>query len=321
MKEKPLVPLVRDEPWLSPFAEEIKARQERFENLLEEINRDFGSLVEFARSHDYFGIHYEPWRKGWTYREWAPGARQLFLTGDFNWWDRQSHPMKKNARGHWEIFLPESDYAQTFAHGSKIKVHVIGANGEALDRIPAYMTRVIQDEASHDFAGQLWFSEPFHWEDPDFTPKEIYREPCIYECHVGMAQEKLGVGTYAEFEENILPRIAAAGYNTIQMMAVMEHPYYGSFGYHVSNFFAPTSRFGTPEELKSLINSAHKLGIAVVMDMVHSHAVKNVNEGLNEFDGTTDQYFHPGERGYHAGWDSKLFNYGKQKFSSTYFPT
>ncbi|MFC3880687.1 alpha-amylase family glycosyl hydrolase [Algoriphagus namhaensis] len=313
MKEKPLLTLIKDEEWLRPYASQIEARHSRFLDAQKQINHQFGSLVEFAQNHRYFGIHYEPWRKGWIYREWAPGAKQLFLMGEFNWWDRYSHPLKKNPRGYWEIFLSETEYKHTFTHGSKVKVHIIGANDVALDRIPAYITRVIQDEESHDFAGQLWFAEAYEWNDQDFSPRKLFKEPCIYECHIGMAQEKLGVGTYKEFEKNILPRIAKAGYNTIQMMAIMEHPYYGSFGYHVSNFFAPTSRFGTPEDLKSLIDTAHQMGIAVVMDIVHSHAVKNVNEGLNEFDGTPDQYFHPGEKGHHEGWDSKLFNYGKQE--------
>lgn len=277
------------------------------------IEYEYGSLLEFARAHEFFGVHFEPFRNGWVYREWAPQAYNIFLMGDFNGWNKYSHPLKKDVRGYWEIFLPFEQYKDSFVHGSKIKVHVEGKNG-ALDRIPAYIKRVIQNEENHDFAGQLWFpDEPFSWTDQDFDPRENRAQPFIYECHVGMAQEKMGVGTYLEFAENILPRIKKAGYNTIQMMAIMEHPYYGSFGYHVSNFFAPTSRFGTPEELKFLINKAHEMGISVIMDLVHSHAVKNVYEGLNEFDGSDHQYFHPGERGYHEGWDSKLFDYGKKE--------
>ncbi|WP_317195122.1 alpha-amylase family glycosyl hydrolase [Algoriphagus oliviformis] len=306
------LPILADETWLEPFAPVILQRHERYQSAIRAINDFSGSILEFARSHEYYGVHFDKFRNGWIYREWAPGAKQLFLTGDFNWWDRQSHPLRRNHRGDWEIFLPEAEYRHTFIHGSRIKVRVIGANDSDLDRIPAYIRRVVQDEETHDFAGQLWFpEESFAWTDGGFSLEKTAEMPLIYECHVGMAQEKLGVGTYKEFEENILPRIQAGGYNAIQMMAVMEHPYYGSFGYHVSNFFAASSRFGTPEELKSLINKAHEMGIAVIMDIVHSHAVKNVNEGLNEFDGTEDQYFHAGDRGYHEGWDSKLFNYGK----------
>ncbi len=304
--------LLNEETWLQPYAEVIQRRHDRYQAALQAITDYAGSIVEFASSHEYYGIQVDPIRKGWTYREWAPHAQALYLIGDFNGWDRSSHPMRKNTRGDWEIFLPQTQYQEAFVQGSKLKVRVIGANNSDLDRIPAYIRRVVQDEETKDFAGQLWFPEQaFSWTDQKFSVKKSASMPLIYECHVGMAQEKEGVGTYLEFEKNILPRIQAAGYTAIQLMAVMEHPYYGSFGYHVSNFFAPSSRFGTPEQLKSLINAAHRMGIAVIMDLVHSHAVKNTNEGLNDFDGTENGYFHAGERGYHAGWDSKLFNYGK----------
>ena len=304
--------LLDEETWLQPYAEVIQRRHDRYQVALQAITNYAGSIVEFASSHEYYGIQVDPIRKGWTYREWAPHAQALYLIGDFNGWNRTSHPLRKNLRGDWEIFLPQSQYQEVFVHGSKLKVRVIGANNSDLDRIPAYIRRVVQDEETKDFAGQLWFPEQaFSWTDQKFALKKSASMPLIYECHVGMAQEKEGVGTYLEFEKNILPRIQAAGYTAIQLMAVMEHPYYGSFGYHVSNFFAPSSRFGTPEELKSLINAAHRMGIAVIMDLVHSHAVKNINEGINDFDGTEDGYFHAGERGYHVGWDSKLFNYGK----------
>lgn len=314
MKNLNIVSLIQDEPWLEEFQLQLEERSETFRCELSEIEKTFGNISEFANIHQYYGIHFESTlRKGWIYREWAPSAHQLFLLGDFNDWNRTSHPMRRNPKGDWEIFLPFEAYRDRFIHQSKVKVHIISEKGE-LDRIPAYIRSVIQDPINHDFAGQIWFpNDAFVWEDQGFNAAKSLKQPLIYECHIGMAQEKLGVGTYIEFEDLILPRIHAAGYNTIQLMAVMEHPYYGSFGYHVSNFFAPTSRFGTPEELKSLINAAHQMGIAVVMDIVHSHAVKNVNEGLNEFDGSDNQYFHAGARGYHEGWDSKLFDYGKRE--------
>lgn len=312
MRKSAPLNLVVDEPWLEKYNEKISLRWSKYQAAMRDIENFCGDILEYGSNHQFYGIHFESWRNGWVYREWAPAAEELYFFGDFNDWNRQSHPMKKNPRGDWEIFLPFEQYKNTFTHGSKVKVHVIGTNG-ALDRIPVYITRVIQNEETHDFAGQVWFETPYNWTDEDFSLVESKNQPLIYECHVGMAQEKLGVGTYEEFEKNILPRIKSAGYNTIQLMAVMEHPYYGSFGYHVSNFFAPTSRFGTPEELKSLINTAHNMGIAVVMDIVHSHAVKNVNEGINEFDGSDHQYFHAGPKGYHEGWDSKVFNYSKRE--------
>ncbi|HSI77573.1 MAG TPA: alpha-amylase family glycosyl hydrolase, partial [Lunatimonas sp.] len=181
-----------------------------------------------------------------------------------------------------------------------------------LDRIPAYITRVVQDEESKDFSGQLWFPETeFEWTDKKFSPRKALSAPLVYECHVGMGQENMGLGTYREFADLIVPKIKKNGYTAIQLMAVMEHPYYGSFGYHVSNFYSPSSRFGTPEDLKYLVDTAHGMGLAVIMDIVHSHAVQNVSEGLNEFDGSDHQYFHAGPKGYHEVWDSKLFDYGK----------
>ncbi|MFN3403603.1 MAG: alpha amylase C-terminal domain-containing protein [Cytophagaceae bacterium] len=303
--------LIKDDPWLEPYSQDVIDRLERYNKALSEIEKAYGSLYNFASGHKYYGINFDQENQGWWYREWAPNAQSLYLTGDFNNWNRSSHPLNRNGKGDWEIFLPYSEYKDSFVHQSRIKVHVVSSSG-ALDRIPAYITKVIQDPQTYDFCGQLWFEQrPFEWGPNNVDLKEVLEQPIIYEAHTGMAQEKEGLGTYREFADEILPRIKAGGYNSIQLMAVMEHPYYGSFGYHVSNFFAPSSRFGTPEDLKYLINKAHELGLAVIMDIVHSHAVKNVAEGLNQFDGSEHQYFHEGGRGYHEGWDSKLFNYGK----------
>jgi len=303
--------IIQEDPWLDPYVHDVYERFERYKRVRREIEDVEGSLLNFAKGHYYYGINFDKEKGRWTYREWAPNAHQLNLTGDFNEWNRASHKLERNKNDDWEIFLPYDEYKNSFVHGSKVKVHVIAGNG-SIDRIPAYIRRVIQDPHTYDFSGQLWFPEqPFEWTDNDFNAAENRQQPIIYECHVGMAQEYEGVGTYREFADNILPRIKEGGYNAIQLMAIMEHPYYGSFGYHVSNFFAPTSRFGTPEDLKYLVNKAHSMGITAIMDIVHSHAVKNLAEGLNEFDGTDGQYFHRGGRGYHEGWDSKLFDYGR----------
>lgn len=306
--DKPLI--IQEDPWLDPYVYEVRERFERYKRFRKEIEDAEGSLLNFATGHEYYGINFNTEKNGWYYREWAPNAHQLYLTGDFNGWDRTSHKLERNYRGDWEIFLPYEAYKDTFVHGSKLKVNVQAGNG-SIDRIPAYIRKVIQDPATFDFSGQLWFPGAFEWTDSNFNPEANVQQPIIYECHVGMAQEFEGVGTYREFADNILPRIKDGGYNAIQLMAIMEHPYYGSFGYHVSNFFAPSSRFGNPEDLKYLVDKAHSMGIAAIMDIVHSHAVKNLAEGLNEFDGSDSQYFHRGARGYHDGWDSKLFDYGK----------
>ncbi|MEL6251241.1 MAG: alpha amylase C-terminal domain-containing protein [Bacteroidota bacterium] len=302
------IALVEDDPWLEPYLEDILARQKRCRDRQLEIKKNYGSMRAFSKGHEYFGINFDAKAEGWWYREWAPAAERLSLVGDFNEWDHEAHILEKKEGGIWEIFLPK----EVLKHKDKVKVHITAANGSH-DRMPAYIKRAVQDPTTYDFAGQIWEPETkFKWTDKKFKVDRS-KAPLIYECHTGMAQEKEGVGTWKEFEENVLPRIKKLGYNAIQMMAVQEHPYYGSFGYHVSNFFAPSSRFGTPEDLKSLVNTAHKMGIAVIMDIVHSHAVKNFAEGLNELDGSDDHYFHPGGRGEHDGWDSKLFNYGKEE--------
>lgn len=305
--------LVKNDPWLAPFESDIRDRIQRLEDRKNDLEKKYGSISAFADGHEYLGLNYDKKKKGWWYREWAPAAHQLSLIGDFNNWDRKAHPMTKNDQGIWELFLEDKTYGDKLVHESLVKVHVITDKG-AMDRIPTYARYVTQDEKTYDFTARLWNpKQPFKWTDKQFDPKASYENPYIYECHVGMAQEKEGVGTYREFAGKILPKIKEQGYNTIQMMAVQEHPYYGSFGYHVSNFFAPSSRFGTPDDLKYLVDTAHSMGIAVIMDIVHSHAVKNLAEGLNEFDGSDDQYFHPGGRGFHTLWDSKLFNYGKEE--------
>jgi 1,4-alpha-glucan branching enzyme len=300
--------LVVDDGWLEPYEYDINKRFEFFNNKLDSIKKEYKSLKNFASADSQLGFNYDNEKKGWWYREWAPGADGLYLFGDFNEWE-SGIPLKKEPNGVWELFLKDPK-KELLTHESKVKV-IVNSNGESRDRIPVYIKRAVQDPETYDFCGQIWNpAKKFTWTDKGFDPKDI-QEPVIYECHVGMAQEKEGVGTYKEFADNILPRIQKLGYNTIQMMAIKEHPYYGSFGYHVSNFFAPTSRFGTPTDLKYLVDKAHGMGIAVIMDAVYSHAVKNMAEGLNEFDGSGHQYFHEGGKGYHTGWDSKLFNYGK----------
>ena len=294
------LPIVKKDPWLEPNAEDMLRRYDRYRERLSAIGKECGSLTEYANGYFYFGFQYDDALRGWWFREWLPGAKDVYLFGDFNGWQRTQLPLKKDGCGVWSVFLPDETYGERLVHGW-------------LERIPSYIRRVVQDEHTKDYTGQLWApAEPFDWRGDSFDIASV-GSLLIYECHVGMAQEKEGVGTYCEFIKTILPHIKKAGYNTIQLMAVAEHPYYGSFGYHVSNFFAPSSRFGTPEELKALVRKAHAMGLAVIMDLVHSHYVKNINEGLNELDGTDHLYSPAGKAGDHPYWDSKLFDYGKEQ--------
>ena len=304
-KKIPTYAIFRKDPLLLSYKSDILLRMDRYHAIRRQILAKAGSLVEFANGHLYYGFHKT--EHGWVYREWAPAASCLHLIGDFNDWNPSSHPLQKMSGGNWEIFLPGTG---SLRHEARVKVRVT-SGGQVRDRIPLYIHRVVQDPQSHDFFGQIWDPpQPFEWHD-DTQPPERTEPPLIYEAHVGMAQNKESIGSYTEFRDNVLPRVKNAGYNTIQLMGILEHPYYASFGYQVSNFFAASAWFGTPEDLKSLIDEAHRLGIRVLIDLVHSHAVKNTREGINEFDGTAEQFFHSGERGSHKAWGSKLFEYGK----------
>ena len=319
MKKKKQIGLVTRDKYLEPFEEAIQGRHDHALWKINELTRNGEvSLSDFANGYQYFGLH--QLKDGWVFREWAPHATDIFLVGDFNnWTESESYKCNRIAgTGNWELYLP----LDAISHGNLYKMHVKWEGGSG-ERIPAWATRVVQDDITKIFSAQVWApKEEYQWKDNrfcleeskkkrTFTPK---KDPLlIYECHIGMAQDAEKVGTYTEFKDNILPRIASAGYNAIQIMAIQEHPYYGSFGYHVSSFFAPSSRCGTPEELKELIDTAHQMGISVIMDIVHSHAVKNEVEGLGNIAGDPNQYFYSGERREHPAWDSLCFDYGKNE--------
>lgn len=308
MRRSPIPGLVLADGWLAPYEREIKARMRLYDGQLQRICRRYGSLLECANGYTRMGFNRDAATGEWVYREWAPGARALYLIGDFNVWNRSSHALTFGKDGVWEIRLP----SDALAHGQHVKVHVIGADNVAKDRMPAWIRYTEQDPATFDYSGIIWEpQEQYKWKNTRWNPANI-KVPFIYETHVGMAGEEERIHSYREFADNVLPRIKKLGYNVVQIMAVQEHPYYGSFGYHVSSFFAPCNRFGTPEDLKYLIDTAHGMGIAVLLDVVHSHAVKNEAEGLNNFDGSGGQYFNAGERdSRHPDWDSCLFDYGR----------
>ena len=301
--------LIDHDIWLEPYRGKLEWRQHLYEESKSRLIGAYGSLKKASLGHRYFGFNRGKvkGKTGVWYREWAPEALSLALVGDFNDWKRHADPLKKDDFGVWSKFFSDDEYGDRLVHDSKVKVSVATKHG-IIDRIPAYIQKVIQEEDT-SFCGIFWMPEnafQFKQKSPKI-PKALR----IYECHVGMAQEEAKVGSYDEFRKNILPRIEKQGYNAIQIMGVAQHPYYGSFGYQVSNFFAVSHFMGDPDELKALVDEAHKRGLVVLMDIVHSHTVKNIHEGLNRFDGSEYQYFHAGARGNHPGWDTKLFNYGK----------
>ena len=300
-----MLKLVEEDKLLKPFAGIIEKRHQQVLAMEREFTYRTTRLSDSCNSYLYYGLHRT--NEGWVFREWAPNATAIYLLGEFNDW--RKHPdyaLTKVGDGNWEIKLPLGALVHEMLY--RLLVEWNGGSGE---RLPSHVRRVIQDEYTKIYSAQVW--------DP-LNPYQMRHErpkrtdyPLIYEAHIGMSTEHRRVSTFTEFRLFVLPRIVDLGYNTIQLMAVQEHPYYGSFGYQVANFFAVSSRFGTPDELKALIDTAHSMGIRVIMDIVHSHAVNNEEEGLSRFDGSYDQYFYPGDRGYHPLWGSRCFDYGKHE--------
>ncbi|KAL8523681.1 hypothetical protein ACS0TY_013595 [Phlomoides rotata] len=300
------------DPGLEAYKDHFKYRMRRYVDQKMLIEKHEGSIEKFAQGYLQFGFNRE---EGCiVYREWAPAAQEAEVIGDFNGWNGAGHKLEKNQFGVWSIRIPDIDGNPAIPHNSRVKFRFKHDNGVWFDRIPAWIKYATQDPTR--------FAAPYdgvYWEPP---PTERYQfkhprppkplAPRIYEAHVGMSSSEPRVNTYREFADDVLPRIRANNYNTVQLMAIMEHSYYGSFGYHVTNFFAVSSRSGTPEDLKYLIDKAHSLGLQVLMDVVHSHASNNITDGLNGFDvgqSSQESYFHTGDRGYHKLWDSRLFNY------------
>ena len=293
------------DPYLAPYKEAIEKRHERILEERDKIALD-GSLADGLNNHLYYGLHKDA-DGSWVFREWAPNASRIYLIGEFNNWRRTAaYSLNPIGGGNWEIRLPAM-----FLHHQELYKLFIEWPGGGGERLPSYVRRVVQDPVTKVFCAQVWEpDEQYQWKSarPGARP-----HPLIYECHIGMSSEEEKVATFEEFRVNVLPHIEALGYDTIQIMALQEHPYYGSFGYQVSNFYALSSRFGTPEEFKHLVDDAHARGIAVVMDIVHSHSVDNEAEGLSLFDGREDLYFYKGPQGRHPAWGSRCFDYGKSE--------
>lgn len=298
---------VRSDPLLKHYEPVIRRRIARVRTVEQQLTQGKTGLADFAAGHEYFGLHFR--ESQWVFREWAPNAIAIFLIGDMSDWEENTAfalARTNEQEGVWEIRLPES----TLRHGDlyRLRIHWPGEQG---DRIPAYARRVVQDPETLIFNAQVWKPYPPAASRISNFKFQTSAPRFIYEAHIGMAQDAEKVGTFREFAEHVLPRVVAGGYDTLQLMAIQEHPYYGSFGYQVSSFFALSSRFGTPEDLKALIDAAHDAGLRVIMDLVHSHAVSNEVEGLSRFDGTPYQYFHEGQKGHHIAWSSRCFDYGK----------
>lgn len=309
----PFLGVVELDPWLSPFKDALKSRFTKTQQWIKTLDETEGGLDNFSKGYTKFGFTFSD-NGDITYREWAPNAERASVIGEFNNWDREATPMARGDFGVWELHLPARDGVPIIPHNTKLKISMVIPGGERIERVPVWITRVTQDlGVSPVYDAVLWNppkNERYSFKHP--RPKQP-ASVRIYEAHVGISSPELRVSTYKEFTKNMIPRIHYLGYNVIQLMAVMEHAYYASFGYQVNSFFAASSRYGTPEDLKELIDTAHSMGITVLLDMVHSHASKNTLDGLNMFDGSDHLYFHEGAKGRHELWDSRLFNYASHE--------
>ncbi|GAA5923729.1 1,4-alpha-glucan branching enzyme [Sporobolomyces koalae] len=304
--------VIQEDEYLEPFESAIQKRNDKFDDWVAKINQHEGGFERFSRGYEKFGFIVDPTTNDISYREWAPNAETAHLVGDFNNWDRNANPLKKNDFGVFETVIPAIKGQPAIEHNSKVKISMTIPGGERIERLPAWSKRVVQDMKVSPLYDAVFWNPPTTYQFKNKRPAPP-RATKIYEAHVGISSPEPKIGSYDEFTRDVLPRIKALGYNTIQLMAIMEHAYYASFGYQVTSFFAISSRYGTPEQLMHLIDTAHGMGITVLLDVVHSHASNNSLDGLNMFDGSEHQYFHAGPKGRHELWDSRLFNYGSHE--------
>jgi len=305
--------IFKDDSNLCAHEGHIMQRIRAYKDWKQQLDESEGGLLKFATGYEQFGFHRDASGKKWTFTEWLPAAKQVFLVGEFNGW-KSDCPMKSAGYGRWTVDLPDNaDGSWFLPHRCQHRVRVEGPNGDWFDRVPAWSKLAWQDKTTNLFNGVFW--------EPDASDRYVFKnarppKPTnlkVYEAHVGMGSIHERVATYLEFKDTVLPRIKRLGYNAVQLMAVAEHAHYGSFGYHVTSFFAPASRSGTPEELKEMIDAAHGYGLTVLMDLVHAHCSSNQMDGVAAMDGTDHCYTHGGAKGKQEQWDSSLFHYTKHE--------
>ena len=298
--------LIRSNSYLSPFANKYEEFRKKTIEKLDLFNKNHGSIIKFAEGYDYYGFNFNQKTSLYTFREWLPNALEVNLIGEFNEWNKTNCPLIKNEFGVWEKQFTSIEF--NLKENSKYKLYIRTAKNEWTYRNPAYCEFMIQDPSTLLFDSVYLQKKKYEWKHkaPLITEKLN-----IYECHIGMCTEKQEVSSFDDFRLTVLPRVKNGGYNAVQIMAIAEHAYYGSFGYHVTGFYASSSRFGSPDSLKQLIDVCHENGILVLLDIVHSHFSSNTIEGLAEMDGTDHLYSHSGIKGKHLLWDSLVFDYSK----------
>ena len=282
--------------------EHLRFRAAALARTLTSIESVEGSLEAFARSYRTHGLKYDASARTLHAREWIPGAAAAWLVGEFNDW-REDVPLTRDEYGVW------TGAAAGVAPGSRVRVRVRHPGGWTQDAVSAWAQRAVPADPGAmgcRYDGQVWApGAAFEWRHAaPPAPAALH----IYEAHVGMSSEAPAVASYAHFTAHVLPRIAAGGYNAVQLMAVAEHSYYGSFGYQVTSPFAVASRSGTPDDFKALVDAAHGLGLRVLLDVVHSHTSSSPTDGLAALDLPSPaggSYL----AGDHPAWGSRLYDY------------
>jgi 1,4-alpha-glucan branching enzyme len=272
------------------------------------------------------GTHYRAWEKFGSHRTtvdgvagvhfavWAPNARRVSVIGDFNRWDGRVHPMNVlGSSGVWEVFVPG------LSEGACYKYEVETAAGHLLEKADPYAQRF---EVPPNSASIIWTEGRYEWGDAEWLHDRPSfagwheRPMSIYEVHLGswrrVPEEGNRYLSYRELAETLVPYVREMGYTHIELMPVMEHPFSGSWGYQVIGFFAPTSRFGPPDDFRYFVDQCHRHGVGVILDWVPGHFPKD-QHGLAQFDGTS-LYEHADPRqGEHKDWGTLIFNYGRNE--------
>jgi 1,4-alpha-glucan branching enzyme len=287
----------------------------------------FGQVLEDFDLHLFSeGTHYRAWEKlgshrltigtvgGVHFAVWAPNAQRVSVIGDFNNWDGRVHPMRRLVpTGVWEIFIPD------VADGACYKFEVRTTAGHLLHKADPYAQRF---EVPPRNASIVWTGGAYRWHDREWmSGRQGQREwsdrpVTIYEVHLqSWRRSSEGGGrylTYRELAETLVPYVREMGFTHIELMPVMEHPFVGSWGYQVTGFFAPTSRFGTPDDFRHLVDTCHQHGIGVIADWVPGHFPKD-QHGLAGFDGTALYEHADPRKGEHTDWGTLVFNYGRNE--------
>jgi 1,4-alpha-glucan branching enzyme len=278
------------------------------------------------------GTHYRAWERlgahrvtlgsvtGVHFAVWAPNAQRASVIGDFNRWDGRAHVMRRLVpSGIWEIFIPD------LSDGDCYKFEVRTTAGHLLHKADPYARRF---EVPPNTASIIWTDGSYEWRDQgwlaDRAVSDAWRERpmSVYEVHPGswrrVPEEGNRYQTYRELATTLVPYVREMGFTHIELMPIMEHPFSGSWGYQVIGFFAPTSRFGTPDDFRFFVDECHRHGIGVILDWVPGHFPKD-RHGLAEFDGTSLYEHADPKKGEHQDWGTLIFNYGRNEVRSFLF--